>query len=50
MVLFPARTAKLKFYLHSKNFKLHLLTLYDSKSHYLIPPAALKFDAQLRCA
>ena len=50
MVLFPARTADLKVYLHSENFKLHLLALSAHQIHYLIPPPALKFDAQLRCA
>ena len=40
MVLFPAKTAELKFYLHSEKFKLHLLALYVCKIHYLFPPSS----------
>jgi len=34
----------------SKYFKLHRLALSACNFRYLIPPTALKFDAQLRCA
>ena len=34
----------------SEDFKLHLLALSAHQIRYLNPPAALKFDAQLRCA
>ena len=44
MVLFPAKTAELKFYLHSEKLKLYLLILSDCKFHYLFPPAALKLE------
>lgn len=45
-----ARIVELKFYWQNKNFKLHLLAPYACKIHYLFPPTALWFDAQLRCA
>ena len=50
MVLFPAKTADLEVYLHSKKFKLHLLALSVHQIRYLNPPAALNYKRSVNSA
>ena len=44
MLLFPARTADSEVYLHSEKLKLSSLDVYNCKTHYLFPPAALNLE------
>ena len=50
MVLFPARTAEIKFYWYSEKFKLHPLVLSDCKIRYLNPPTAPKIERSVNSA
>ena len=44
MLLFPARTADSEVYLHSEKLKLSSLDVYNCKTQYLFPPAALNLE------